>query len=270
MDTRVRHRPQLVHIVKYKKTGHYFIVISATQTLNLDSIIKRVHDAEAMGPKRSVINWPLKDFADTHAPVVPADFEVTTMNGTFDTSKEAAKVATALAQLELGTKLLLSTQVVERADWEAYAPAKERVIRRQFERANVANLSAPTQILAWFSDFKRSTTETGFVTCKKMVSGSLVMWAGMEAVTLLTHDIPGQSEKCVAAEKIVMVSVYLELVFKDTRRFHSGNVVKSVKFGHFAPSLLIAMSELKEYLTELQRTHTGDTEYPEFKGWPWS
>jgi len=267
MDTRVRHRPQLVHIVKYKKTGHYFIVISATQTLNLDSIIKRVHDAEAMGPKRSVINWPLKDFADTHAPVVPADFEVTTMNGTFDTSKEAAKVATALAQLELGTKLLLSTQVVDRSEWEAYAPAKERVIRRQFERANIDNLSAPTAALTWFGEFKRSIVETGIVVCKKGVEGSLVMWAANSSFTLLTPDIIEQSNKCIAVEKIVMISVYLDLVFKDTRRFHSGNVIKPIKFAHFAPDLVTAMSELKEYIADVRRSHTGDSEYPSYKHW---
>jgi len=267
MDTRVRHRPQLVHIVKYKNTGHYFIVISATQTVNLDSIVKRVHDAKSMGPKRTIVNYPLKDFADLHSPVVPTDFEVSTMNGTYDTHDEAAKVATALAQLELGTWLLLSTQVVERPEWEAYEPAKESVIRRQFEKANIDQLSAPTAALTWFSEFKRSNIETGIVTCKKGVGGSLVMWGGSTTLTLLTPDKLEQTKKCVAAEKIVMISVHIDLVFKDTRRFHSGNVIKQIKFGHFAPSMIVAMTELKELIEDVRRAHTGDSEYPTYAHW---
>ncbi|MNQ14101.1 hypothetical protein D3C85_270400 [compost metagenome] len=262
METRHRHRPYLVHIARYKKTGHYFVVITTAQSINLDTIIKRIHDAMAAGPKRAIINFPLKDFADTYSPVVPDDFEVLTMVDSFGTHKEAAKLAREMAQTEHGTKLLLSTQIVDRALWEAYVPAKENVIRRQCEAANVASLSAPSIALQWFSEHNRSCVETGIVNSKQGVDGSLTIWASNTTMTLLTPNIEEQTAKCVAAEKIVMISIYVELVFKDTRRFHSGNVMKHIKFSHFAPSLQDAILELKDLVADVLVTHTGDSAYP--------
>jgi hypothetical protein len=239
--------------------------IGSIQSVNMDSIVKRVHDAAALGPKRTIVNYPLKDFGDRWAPLSVGDWEV--FGGdiayqNFDSALEAARLY--VTESDTG-KFLLSSNVFERHEWPAYKPAKERVVSRHAAQAIAHTASTPLAALTWFGDIKRSYIESGIVTCTKGVDGSLVVWTMGTSLTMLTPDIEEQSKKCAAAGKIVMISVYLDLVFKDTRRFHSGNVIKPVKFAHFAPSITMAMAELRDLVRDIQLTHTGDTDYPEYK-----
>jgi hypothetical protein len=88
-----------------------------------------------------------------------------------------------------------------------------------------------------------------------------LIWSTSEQFTLLTPDTEVVANACTASGKLVMLSITVDLVFKDKRRFQSGNVVRKVKFGHFAPSFLQGISELMVYVTEMLAKHTGDSDY---------
>lgn len=262
-----RDRAQHITIARHVKTGFYFMQVSILQTINLDGLCKKINDISALSPKRLIVNYPIKDFADQHSPVVAADWKVSKLDGTFTNYASALIAGAEFVRAGLGSEFLLTAQIVPREEWLAFEPAKEAVIRRQYAKIQKGIVpEGPMTSVVWFADSNRAKMETYDPVSLQGAQNVLFLASVGSRFTLLTPNLEEQFKKCTKDKKVVTVSLYLDLVVTNHLRGCSGNVIKSIKFMHFASSFLTAVTELHELIKEIMVKHKDAVVYEHYQG----
>lgn len=264
MATSKRDVPQNIFIITHIKSGYYHISIAGGDEFNMVAYIKRCNELAAQSSSMRVINYPLKHFVDTNAPLSLDDFKVERVSTGLPDFK-AANVA-ALRHIErLGGNKLITIGYLEKNKWPAYGKAHEAVMKARYPKkvAVWPNALRPvTVILAEYEDAGYDVQMSTQACINEPTTWQLMVGPELHGIPFvsLTVDKDGQTAKCHAAKRVSDIFVTLKLPVKNLRTY-APDVIAEVKFHHYGPSFESVVQEMDLLIANVLALHNPESVY---------
>lgn len=253
---RAASRKYRIFHITHRASGYFYLSVTMAKEYSINAFVNRLNDIKDWPEHRKYANAALVWFVRSHGPFTNQDFDVKLEPSEYQ-HRYKAQDAGAIIAHKLGTEKLLSTRIVPNRDWQLYNQA-------------IVHLS-PKEKLHSGNNKPRLTMleQRGVVDIEsKPICDDVSLWQLLALVPtshcspiLLTKDGEAQLERCKMVSNSVMVTMKLDLLFKEGEGWREVERNKRVTLIHFAPNIATALKEMDLLSTVFVHSHTPESKY---------
>lgn len=244
-------RQYRIYRITHTASKHYYLMITTSRELSLNSFVTRFNDKMTAQPQKVNLNPALTWFSHNYGPFQNNQFEVIREPGEYRQQRTAHAAAVELAN-HLGTDLLLTRCIVDRANWRLFNKAMSDPTFAETPIEPPTHL--PTQLE---QRGHLNITSSPMTPNTELWQILTIPSTSSQRPILATTQRQEQFLKCAAVRHVVVASLELTLTvlgeYREQQLDHT--------LIHFGPSVRDVMREMDLLASAFIHNHRPESKY---------